>query len=63
LETSHKHPERENWYKKPIFQMPNKEKISRALLKSLGGSYATDPSITQERLRKKLRALNYEIIE
>jgi hypothetical protein len=63
LESTHKHPERENWYKKPIFHLPNNDKISRALLKSLGGTYSQDSDVTQERLRKKLRALNYEIIE
>ncbi len=43
--------------------MPQTERAIRAVLKGFGGSYATDPQVTKERLIKKLRALNYEILE
>lgn len=63
LESNHFHPERDKLYKKPIIYLPKTERAIRAMLKGFGGSYATDPDITKERLRKKLRSLNYEILE
>ncbi len=42
--------------------MPQTERGIRAMLKGFGGSYATDPAVTKERLHKKLRSLNYEIL-
>lgn len=62
VESTHKHPEHDNWYKKPIFTMPKTEKASKALLKAYGGSYSTDFDITKKRLRKKLESLNYEVL-
>ena len=63
LESNHFHPERDKLYKKPIIYLPKTERAIRAMLKGFGGSYATDPEVTKERLRKKLRSLNYEILE
>jgi hypothetical protein len=63
LESNHEHPEKKNLYKKATFYMPQTERGIRAVLKGFGGSYATDPQVTRERLIKKLRALNYEILE
>lgn len=63
LESNYSHPEKSKLYKKPIIYLPKTERGIRAMLKGFGGSYATDPEITKERLRKKLRSLNYEILE
>jgi hypothetical protein len=63
LESDYSHPEKNKLYKKPTIYLPKTERAIRAMLKGFGGSYATDPDITKERLRKKLRSLNYEILE
>jgi hypothetical protein len=62
LESNYCHPESKNLYKKPTIYMPQTERGIRAMLKGFGGSYATDPAVTKERLHKKLRSLNYEIL-
>lgn len=63
LESTHFHPERDKLFEKPTIYLPKTERAIRAMLKGFGGSYATDPEITKERLRKKLRSLNYQILE
>lgn len=67
---SYKHPEewkgkdgKQGLYDESVWIMPKTDKVRKALLKSLGESYATDPERTKERLRKKLTSLKYKVIE